>query len=191
MSTPSRIRERAATAAFAKPLITNVLRGLVVEAIVAEALSADWTWCSEDYSAWDFEHRDGARLEVKQSASRQSWAKIGDKASASLFDVAARTGRWEGPIWLAEAGRNAQLYLFGHHAVVDASADHCDPQQWKFFVIASSRLPPTKRISLVTILRLTEAVHFSGLSAAVEECRLSLTVSVQDAPRNKARQVDP
>lgn len=175
MTTPSRIRERAATAAFAKPLITNVLRGLVVEAIVAEALSMDWEWCSEDYAAWDFEHADGAKLQVKQSASRQSWAKIGDKASAGIFDIAPKTGRWEGSTWIAGAGRYAQLYVFGRHNVVDDSADHCDPFQWQFFIIASSQLPTTKNITLATIVRLTKPVEFSQLGEAVDACRLSLT----------------
>jgi hypothetical protein len=76
---PAAIRAAAGYAAFGQPLIVNVLRGLVAETIVAEALSLEWTWCSTDYSAWDFIRSDGKRLEVKQSAARQSWAANGAK----------------------------------------------------------------------------------------------------------------
>ena len=50
----------------------NVHRALIVEAIVSAALP-DWLWAPTDYAAFDFQHADGTRLEVKQSVARQSW----------------------------------------------------------------------------------------------------------------------
>ena len=45
--TPTDIERRVSDAAFGNRLITNVFRGHVAEAIVAEALDPEWTWCSQ------------------------------------------------------------------------------------------------------------------------------------------------
>jgi len=66
-----RVVELACAATFDRALVTNIFRGIVAEAIVAMALP-DWQWVSADYSPFDFQHPDGCRLEVKQSALRQS-----------------------------------------------------------------------------------------------------------------------
>jgi hypothetical protein len=171
-SVPSieQIQHKVAAAAFGKPLITNVHRGLVVEAIVACALEPEWRWCSEDYSSWDFEQAGGLKLEVKQSSARQSWADGKGKPSASSFDIAKRTGRWEGGTdWIAEPGRNADIYVFAHHPIFDDTADHRDPAQWAFYVISTNRLPDTKRITLGGVRALSQAVQFHDLKRAVAE----------------------
>jgi hypothetical protein len=82
---------------FDKPLLNNNIRGLLVEAMIASVLHPQWTWCSADYAAWDFESEDGVWLEVKQSAARQSWAPETGGASAPRFDIRERTCRWVGP----------------------------------------------------------------------------------------------
>lgn len=89
--TAADIQRKVADAAFGRPLITNVLRGQVVEAIVACALEPEWHWCAADYSSWDFDRADGFRVEIKQSAARQSWA-TSDKPSSCSFDIAERKG---------------------------------------------------------------------------------------------------
>lgn len=53
MTAPPTVDEivaRVSNAAFGRPLVTNVLRGQVVEAIVASALEPEWTWCAADYA---------------------------------------------------------------------------------------------------------------------------------------------
>lgn len=160
--------------------MTNVLRGHVVEAIVAAALEPDWIWCAEDYSSWDFQRPDGLRLEVKQSAARQSWA-TSDKPSACSFDIAERKGRWEGAVWIEGAGRAAQIYVLAHHPVADSSADHRDPAQWRFYVIPTDRLPATRRLSLSGAKALAEGVGFSSLADAVS--RVSAQLSRANAER--------
>lgn len=170
MSVPSAedIQRKVAAAAFGRPLITNVHRGMVAEAIVAAALEPEWRWCSEDYSSWDFERSDGAKLEVKQSAARQSWAAADAKPSACSFDIASRTGRWENGVeWIAEPGRSAHIYVFAHHPVVGETADHRDPAQWQFYVIATQRLPHTRRLSLIRLRSLGEACTFENLRQSV------------------------
>src|SRR5689334_16757919 len=60
---------RAVSKVFGKPLVTNVYRSILVEAMIAGVLPETWEWCSQDYNSHDFVHKDGARMEVKQSAS--------------------------------------------------------------------------------------------------------------------------
>ena len=167
MSLLSDIVTKAAGSVFNKPLITNVYRAVIVEAIVDTALGGDWSWCSADYAGWDFEHVDGTRLEVKQSSARQSWAPPPKGGSVSSFDIAERTGWWDGAVWRPGVGRHARIYVFAHHPVIDDTADHRDPEQWRFYVVAASSLPSTKRIGLSALQRLTPVVLFHQLAEAV------------------------
>ena len=166
------IRTKLAEAAFGKSVIQNDLRGIVSEIIIGLALGPEWKWCSGNWSGWDFEHTSNCRLEIKQSAALQSWAAP-NKSSPARFDIKARTGYYLGAEWVAEAGRHAQIYVFAHHPVTDSSADHCDPRQWQFHVVATTQLPPSKSISLKAVSALAPAVSWNGLRDAVEEVRRS------------------
>ena len=158
---------RVSDAAFGNRLITNVLRGHVAEAIVALALEPEWTWCSADYAAWDFQRADGVRLEVKQSSVAQSWAANPATLVRPAFDIGARTGRWDGAVWIGEPGRQADLYLFCLHERRDGAADHRDPDQWQFFVVPTRALPAIKRIGIAPVRRLAEPVGFPDLAGRV------------------------
>lgn len=164
---------RVSQVAFGKPLVTNVLRGHVAEAIVALALEPEWRLCGGDYAGWDFERPDGLRLEVKQSAAMQSWST--SKPSKPIFDVAARTGHWQaGTQWIAEAGRPAHIYVFAHHGIYADHADHRDPMQWQFYVVATSQLPDVKQVALSTISRLSSSVPVTALADTVRVTASSL-----------------
>lgn len=119
--TAEAVRHRAAALALGTPLVQNNLRAIVVEAIVELALQPTGRWCGSDWSGRDFQHEDGTRLEVKQSAARQTWT-----APAALrpprFDISERTGFYEGAAWTARPGRQAQLYVFALHPVLEDSA---------------------------------------------------------------------
>ncbi len=166
---------RANDAAFGRPLVTNVLRSQIVEAMIALAIEPEWKWCSADYAAWDFEHPDGYRLEVKQSSYLQTWAPPAHGKVNPGFDIAARKGRWEGARWIDEAGRAAHVYVLAYHDLRDASADHRNPVQWEFDVIPTTKLPATKRIGLRAVRGLANAVGISDLkneiASAASECR--------------------
>jgi hypothetical protein len=174
--TVDEIRAKASAEVFGKPLISNIYRGLVAEIIVGAALGTEWNMCSGDWRGWDFEHAHAdppCRLEVKQSAARQTWT--GErKATVPIFDIRARTGYFEGADWVADPRRFAEIYVFAHHAVMDTSADHCDPQQWRFYVVAANRLPTGKTISLKRIALLSDAVAWNALKAAIENVRAAL-----------------
>ncbi|QZP07220.1 hypothetical protein [Caenibius sp. WL] len=165
---------KVSQAAFGSALVTNVLRGQVAEAIVALALEPEWNWCSADYSGWDFERPDGLRLEVKQSAARQSWST--GKPSKPIFDVAARTGHWEsGTQWIAQVGRPAHIYIFAHHGIYADHADHRDPAQWAFYVVATRDLPDLKQAALSTISRFTTPVPVTALADKVRVTASQIT----------------
>lgn len=166
------IARKASDAAFGNPLVMNVWRGHVVEAIIAAALPEPWHWCSSDWASWDFEHPAGIRLEVKQSAARQSWSTGLTKSRSPAFDIAARTGYWDqSGNWIEAHGRAADVYVFAYHPRSDALADHRDPRQWEFYVLRASSLPEQRTVTLQAIKRLSEPVSFEELRRVVEECR--------------------
>jgi hypothetical protein len=141
--TPDEISATAAQLAFGHRIIQNNLRAIVVEMMVHYALKPDSRQCSEDWKGWDFEHKDGTYLEVRQSALDQTWAATRVR-SLPRFDISERTGYWEnGNSWVGQTGRNAQIYIFANHPVSGETADQRDPSQWQFYAVWQhiSRLP--------------------------------------------------
>lgn len=118
----------------------------------------------------------GLRIQMKQSAARQSWHKGECRPPKPRFSIAEKTGRWEdGDRWVEERSRNAEIFFFAWHPLTDATADHRDPDQWEFYVVLENALPKQGSISLVGIGQLTEPVGFADLSAAVAILITSLT----------------
>lgn len=155
---------------FASPILRNSIRGEVVEEIVAMALEPDWRHCGGDWAAFDLVHpATGLRMQVKQSAARQSWHGGASPSPRPRFSIASKTGRWEGPTWIAEPGRNADLFVFAFHPVTNTTADHRNPAQWRFHVVAETALPAQASISLATIIRLSAPSTFDGLAPAVAD----------------------
>lgn len=171
--TVDEIRTKLCAAAFGSPLISNIYRGLVAEIIVGVAMGSEWKMCSGDWRGWDFEHAMGWRLEVKQSAARQTWTGT-RKATKPIFDIRTRTGYFEGADWVADPRQFAHIYVFAHHPTTDANVDHRDPSQWQFHVVSTDRLPAGKTISLVKVALLSGAVPWVGLKAEVETVRATL-----------------
>lgn len=135
------IRAKVCAAAFGSPLVSNIYRGLVAEIIVGAALGPEWELCSGDWRGWDFEHPTGLRLEVKQSAARQTWTGT-RRATVPIFDIRTRTGYFDRADWVADPRRFAHIYVFAHHPIMDASADHRDPSQWRFHGLRRHRTSP-------------------------------------------------
>ena len=171
--TADEVYEAASQIAFGRPIVQNNFRAIVFEAIVECALKTGWSRCSGDWKGWDFEHRTGKRLEVKQSALRQTW-KPPYSPRSPRFDIAVHSGSYEGAVWTPHYGRNADIYVFGLHPVVDDTADHRDAAQWRFYVTPSSKLPPAKTIGLAALNKLSTAVTWEFLSKTVEKELLAL-----------------
>lgn len=172
--TAGQIRSKLCAIAFGGPLISNIYRGLVAEIIVGAALGPEWQFYSGDWRGWDFEHAEGCCLEVKQSAARQTWT--GSRAASKpIFDIRARKGYFEGADWVvSDPRRFADIYVFAYHPVMDATADHCDPLQWRFHVIPTNRLPAGKTISLARLALLANDIRWTELETTVEKSRMVL-----------------
>jgi hypothetical protein len=91
--TPEEITTRLMSRHFSSRIIQNDFRGIVLEEIVAAALEPDWTLCSEAWSGWDFVNQAGLRLQVKNSAARQSWE---GRPSSGSFKIGAAKGLYKG-----------------------------------------------------------------------------------------------
>lgn len=154
---------------FGSPILRNDVRGEVVEEIVGIALEPEWELCSGDWAACDLVHSTTKlRIQVKQSAARQSWHKGERPPPKPRFSIATETGRWEGgDQWVEERSRNAEIFVFAWHPRTDDAADHRDPDQWEFYVVPEVALPRQSSISLAGVTRLATAVPVAGLPEAV------------------------
>ena len=81
---------------YHRSVMNNVYRADYVECLVASTLGPKWwlTWeRGWDWAPWDCQHASGTRLEVKQTAARQSWDRETlPRRRAPRFDIAPRTG---------------------------------------------------------------------------------------------------
>lgn len=162
---------------YRRPIMNNVQPGDYVECMIALALGKEWKLTSQDgwdWAAWDCEHRvSGARLEIKQSAARQSWDSETERPRPNpRFDIAPRKGYWpkDGGSWVAGPGRLADIYVFAWHGEVDGHADHCNAAQWRFFVVAERCLPVgQKSIGLSGLEKITTPCGVAELGPAVDE----------------------
>ena len=84
---------RLASRLFDQPLIANQYRSAFIEAMIEPYLAPHgWRYVGDGWSGWDFEHQDGGRLELKQSAAEQTWSSPRHLRTRGIFDIAARTG---------------------------------------------------------------------------------------------------
>jgi hypothetical protein len=151
---------RLAAKLFDQPLIENSYRSAFVEEMIEPFLApGGWRYTGHGWTGWDFEHLDGARLEVKQSAAHQTWSSGRILGGKGTFDIAARTGFFDngGSRWTASAGRAANVYVFAWNGTFGAATDHRNPDQWEFYVVPSELLPEgQKTITLTGVRRLAK-----------------------------------
>lgn len=180
--TAQHVVDRVSQAVFGKTLVTNVFRGHLVEAMLSMVLAPDWKWTSEDYASWDFENTAGVRLELKQSARKQSWANPSGSASKPSFDIAPRSIHWIAGKPVAANARAAAIYIFAFHPIDDATCDHRDPMQWQFFVVPTRKLPNTKRVSLRQVQLLAAPVDISRLGIVLNQHADALQIASNGQP---------
>ena len=127
-----------------------------------------WRATGADWGGWDFESDDGVRLEVKQSAAKQSWSQ--PKSSRGSFDIAPRTGRYDGTVWVPGAGRAAHIYVMAWHGRADDGCDQRDEAQWEYYAVTTRSLPAAqKSIGLAPLQRLAVPVAAHELERRVDE----------------------
>jgi hypothetical protein len=153
----------------ASDLVSNAMRGVLAEYIVANALGLAGGIRTE-WDAYDLLFND-RKIEVKSASYIQSWNH--QNLSKITFGIRPTRG------WDAETNtssdlrRQADVYVFCLLAHKDQDTlDPLDLNQWEFYVLSSEVLnrasPDQKTISLASLLRLNPLkIDYSGLSRAV------------------------
>ena len=173
---------------YDKPIMSNIVRPHYVERMIAVGLGEAWKLVSADWSGWDIENMEGIRIEVKQSAARQTWTdrpSLRGRPTKGSFDIAPRTGYFSdgGSKWVKYVGRPADIYIFAWHPVAEKNVcDHRDPDQWRFHVVIETDLPPAqKTISESVLIRKSGAAEFNKLLPAVSAAVAKLSGRKSDS----------
>lgn len=155
---------------YDQPVMNNIRRSEYVEALLTLALEGSGWTRKEPWEAWHFENESSGRLKVKQSAATQSWGGDRDLGAFARFSIAPAKGYWDDREGrrIPEAGRHANVYVFGWHGGTGETADQRDPASWEFYVIAERDLPEQKSIALTAIRDMTSACDVGRLPAVVD-----------------------
>ncbi len=153
-------------------LMSNAIRGMLAEFIVARALGDQVTGVRSEWDAYDLETEDGIKIEVKSSAYLQSWHQ--EKLSQVSFGI-LKTKYWSPDTGLydEESLRQADVYVFAVLAHKDkATADPLNLNQWLFYVLPTTvfneRRSDQKTITLGSLEKLCESpLTFSKLQEGV------------------------
>ena len=81
--TAAEVRAAAAKRHCEPKILDNADRGDIADEIVAGR-----EYCGGGWAGWDFGHRDGTRLQLKQAGARQTWKKV----RAPVFAIKRQTG---------------------------------------------------------------------------------------------------
>ena len=157
---------------FDVPIMQNNLRGMYVEHLVAELLGEGWDLVGQDWAAWDIQHSDGTRVEVKQSARRQTWAAPENGSSKPSFSIRVPKFIWKGAAKTTTNVRPADIYVFAWHGTDGDESDQRVDGQWQFFVVPASELPAQNVIGLTSLKRLTEPTDSVGLRKTANNLRV-------------------
>jgi hypothetical protein len=153
-------------------LVSNTLRGVLAEFIVAKALGLSTDRVRVEWDMCDLTTSSGLRLEVKSAAYLQSWAQSGP--SKVSFMVKPRRG-WDADTNRSdsEAKRHAHVYVFALLAHQNkTTVDPLNLDQWLFWAVSTKVLDARTRsqhsITLPSLVRLAgEGVSYRQLSGAV------------------------
>lgn len=165
--TSDKIAQLVSERIFGGRIVQNNFRGEVVETIVELALGNGWAHCAADWAGWDFESSDGIRIQVRQSAAKQTW--VSPKAMRPSFSIKPSKGYYTGSVWHAEPGRHAEIFVFAWHPLINDEADHRDVTQWHFWVIAERDLPTIQKSLSLRVLQSKwgAGVAFEGIGPAM------------------------
>lgn len=153
-------------------LVGNVMRGVLAEYIVGLALGCVDAGVRPEWDATDLCFQ-GFRVEVKSSASLQSWSQT--KLSPIKFDIEPKTGWYaETNAYATERKRQADVFVFCVLTHADkATVNPLNLDQWDFYVLSTNRLNAAvgeqKSIMLSSLRRRDPAkASFADLRACVK-----------------------
>ena len=123
-------------------LLSNTLRGVLAEFIVATALGLG-DKPRVEWAAWDLKMPTGETIEVKSAAYIQSWPQ--DRHSQVRFGIAQSRQAWNpdtGKTMVPKVPRRfADVYVFCLLNHKDrCTVDPLDVDQWEFYVVSTDRL---------------------------------------------------
>ena len=133
-------------------LLSNALRGVLAEFIVAMALGINIDKPREEWAMYDLVTNEGIKVEVKSAAYVQSWKQT--KPSKISFSIRNTVGYDKDGKPINEIPRRqADVYVFCLLAVKDGlKVDPMKLDQWEFFILKAKTLnellPARKSISL-------------------------------------------
>ncbi|MFZ1700015.1 MAG: hypothetical protein WBO10_09150 [Pyrinomonadaceae bacterium] len=144
----------------ASDLLSNAMRGVLAEYIVANALGLAGG-VRKEWDAFDLRMDDGTRVEVKSAAYLQSW----HQRSLSLIQFGIQpTKGWDAETNLVSTERKRQADAYVFCLLAHKDQDSIDPlnlDQWEFYILRSDVLdrecPMQKSISLSRLLKLGPA----------------------------------
>jgi len=146
-------------------LLSNALRGILAEFIVARALQIE-SIARVEWDLYDLIYKD-FKLEVKSSAYIQSWEQ--EKLTVPRFDIhkSVRMGR-----------RASDLYIFClFNEKVRENADPLNLKLWDFWVLSTANIDRTfgeqKTVTLSVIKPVAIETKYDGLKSAVD---LAITI---------------
>ena len=154
-------------------LISNTMRGILAEYIVASALGENHGHRTE-WDAYDIRTKEGIKIEVKSSAFIQTWHQ--KKLSSIQFNIRPTVG-WSSQTDTrsSKVMRQADIYVFC--LLIHKEQDTIDPlnmNQWQFYILSSNELNQSlgaqKTIVLSSLLRLNPIIAtYSELSSAIKQ----------------------
>jgi len=155
----------------ASDLVSNTMRGVLAEYLVAQAVAAA-QGIREEWASYDLRTPEGITVEVKSAAYIQSWHQ--ERLSQISFLV-PKTRGWDRDTNRQDDDprRKADVYVFALLAHTDqATLDPLDVSQWEFYVLPTEVLDERQRgqhsITLPSLRKLAGvAVKFAGLADAV------------------------
>ncbi len=158
---------------YASDLLTNSLRGVLAEFIVAKALGLEDSPRLE-WDAYDLRDSSGLKIEVKSAAYLQTWQQ--KRPSRIIFSIAPTLG-WDAQTneYYSEPQRLADVYAFCLFSNKNKeSANPLCLDQWNFYVLSTAILdevmPTQKTLTLSSLEQLQPAqVDFDGLAAAIRQ----------------------
>lgn len=166
----------------ASDLLSNTMRGVLAEYIVARALGIADDSVRIEWEPYDLHMKyDGIdiRIEVKSSSYLQTWSQ---RALSNVLFGIAQTRRWNADTGLydTERRRQADIYVFAVLSHVDKSTvNPLDVSQWDFYVVSTTTIDdaigPQKTLRLSRLRKLTgDAVPYSGLRDVVRQLALTM-----------------
>ena len=162
-------------------LLTNTIRPLMAEFIVASALGEDHGIRTE-WDSVDVHYR-GRKIEVKSSGYVQTWAQ--SRPSRIQFDIQMKQG-WDAATNTASPVplRSADVYVFCLFTEADRQHvyDHIrDMQFWQFYPVATTalneRYTTQKSLALSYVQALAECCSYDGLRARIDSLLDKLDMS--------------